>query len=267
MRFWKIEKQETSPSIVAEVKKQIIEQLPEPRLVDKVSKHCTLPVGEKTLIELEHRGECLLENATKLFDCENEGLRLANEKLIEIEGLLDLDYIKRDFPDACLTRQEIFSTMGTDGYPKIAPVLLDDEWANFQLTVGDSKNGNIRAIKFSPKVFAQFQKGFAPMIKRMRNEVTQSYHQWMISFDYTGVIPSDSRLTINKALNYTMNGSKAFQLVFLGADAEGKWKDQKQLKTQDPLILATRHNNLFILGWFDPTPNEQFVIESMSRNK
>lgn len=89
------------------------------------------------------------------------------------------------------------------------------------------------------------------------------YNRVTLTYAYTGVIPTDIREIIQHEKN--VDRFEHLALVCEVGKWETRWEPSPPREYLDPILVGCRAGALWILGAFDPTPVEQYVLDEFSK--
>ena len=84
-----------------------------------------------------------------------------------------------------------------------------------------------------------------------------------LSYAYSGVIPTDMREVIQR--EKTVDRFEHLALVCEVGHWETQWEEAPPHVYLDPILVGCRAGALWILGAFDPTPVEQYLLDEFSK--
>ena len=89
------------------------------------------------------------------------------------------------------------------------------------------------------------------------------YNRVTLTYAYPGVIPTDIREIIQREKN--VDRFEHLALVCEVGKWETRWEPAPPREYLDPILVGCRAGALWILGAFDPTPVEQYVLDEFSK--
>lgn len=235
-------------------------------LIDKVLSNArTVQPGdvekyEQEVSKLAEMRRTLLPVEAKAKEEVERRIKVAQENLeyskagVALEGLKQLDM-------SCFTwtrEQKSYKRKQNISVPALAYIPLSEG----EISLNINHRGEVTLPSQMPElVKAAYTNMLAPIAHRF---LDWDYHASVtLTYAYNGVIPTDIREIIQR--EKTVGRFEHLALVCEADHWKTKWQEHPPPVYLDPILVGCRAGALWILGAFDPTPVEQYVLDEFSK--
>lgn len=234
-------------------------------VIEEAKKHVVVPSSRFTADHLRH----MEQRMNAFLPVEQEAKTRAEQEYVKARDGLRSAHLTQELGYPMLGLEPLsWTNKGKHGilYPKLALV----SFSNPNFVVEARSNSGSPWSRFpSADLPEKLRTAYEPAARSLRQYVVA--RPWresaQIQFTFSGVIPDETRVKIADAL--ATFGREMYMLVDAPVES---WKLSTERKERprldlDPLVVGFRHDRLFLIDSFDPTPIEKYIEMEFTATK